>query len=401
MALRDNLDRFEQFATDVILERRFGRRALLLRWFLYVLSWVFRFIVQARLWLYRKRIRKGRQMGVMVLSVGNLTVGGTGKTPVVEMLARQLKDGGRKVAILSRGYKSKKLPFHRRFRRRWFGKFKPRVVHDGKKMILDSEWAGDEPFMLARTLGDVIVLVDRDRARTGRHAVREYEADLLILDDGMQYQDIEHRIDICLVDRGAPFGNEYLLPRGTLREPPSNIRRASYVLITKSVAGENQDLIERIQSYNPTAEIIECAHKPQYLQNVYDPDDRKPLHFLKGRYIGVLSGIARPESFEGSLEKLGAKREITSRFADHHRFSDEELRDFIIRAGNRDLDCIVTTEKDAVRFPAKIAGIEKLEVPIYYLRIEVEILRGQESWNRLIDRLTKRREVLVPERFFA
>ena len=102
-----------------------------------------------------------------------------------------------------------------------------------------------------------------------------------------------------------------------------------------------------------------------------------------------------------SLEKLGAKREITSRFADHHRFSDEELRDFIIRAGNRDLDCIVTTEKDAVRFPAKIAGIEKLEVPIYYLRIEVEILRGQESWNRLIDRLTKRREVLVPERFFA
>ena len=401
MALRDNLDRFEQFATDVILERRFGRRALLLRWFLYGLSWIFRFGVQARLWLYRKRIRKGRQMGVMVLSVGNLTVGGTGKTPVVEKLARELKDGGRKIAILSRGYKSKKLPFLRRFRRRWFGRFKPRIVHDGRKMILDSEWAGDEPFMLARTLGNVLVLVDRDRARTGRHAVREFDVDLLILDDGMQYQDIEHRIDICLVDRGAPFGNEYLLPRGTLREPPSNIRRAAYVLITKSVLGENDALIERIQGYNPTAEIIECAHKPQYLQNVYDPTDRKPLEFLKGRYVGILSGIARPESFEGSLEKLGANCEITSRFADHHRFSDEELRDFIIRAGNRDLDCIVTTEKDAVRFPAKIAGIEKLEVPIYYLRIEVEIIRGQESWDRLIDRLTKRREVIVPERFFA
>ena len=401
MAFRDSLDRFETFATDVILERRFGKRALLLRWFLYLLSWVFRFIAQTRLWLYRKRLRKGRQLGVMVLSVGNLTVGGTGKTPVVEKLARELRDGGRKVAILSRGYKSKKLPFYRRFRRSFFGKFKPRVVHDGLQLKMDSEWSGDEPYMLARSLGNVIVLVDRDRARTGRHAVREYNVDLFILDDGMQYQDIEHRIDICLVDRAAPFGNEYLLPRGTLREPPGNIRRAQYVLITKSVLGENEALIERIQSYNPTAEIIECSHKPQYLQNVYDPDDRKPLSYLKDSYIGVLSGIARPESFEGSLEKLGAHRVITSRFADHHRFSDEELRDFLVRANTRDLDCIVTTEKDAVRFPAKIAGVDKLEVPIYYLRIEVEIIRGQESWDRLISRLTEKREVIVPERFVS
>ena len=401
MAFRDSMDRFEQFATDVILERRFGKRALFLRWALYGLSWVFRFAAQSRLWLYRKRIRKGRQLGVMVLSVGNLTVGGTGKTPVVEKLARELQDGGRKVAILSRGYKSKKLPFLRRFRRRFFGKFKPRVVHDGRKLLLDSAWAGDEPYMLARSLGDVIVLVDRDRARTGRHAIREYDTDLLILDDGMQYQDIEHRIDICLVDRGAPFGNEYLLPRGTLREPPGNIRRAQYVLITKAIAGENEDIIERIKGYNPAAEIIECSHKPQYLQNLYDADDRRPLEFLKGRYIGVLSGIARPESFEGSLEKLGANRVITARFADHHRFNDEELRDFVIRAGARDLDCIVTTEKDAVRFPAAIAGIEKLEVPIYYLRIEVEIVGGQEKWNRLIERLTAPRDVVVPARHYA
>ncbi len=399
MAFRDSLDRFEQFATDVILERRFGKRALFLRWFLYGLSWVFRFAVQTRLWLYRKRIRKGRQLGVMVLSVGNLTVGGTGKTPVVEKLARELTDGGRKVAILSRGYKSVKLPFHRRFRRRFFGKFKPRVVHDGRRLLLDSAWAGDEPFMLARSLGNVLVLVDRDRARTGRHAIRDFNADLLLLDDGMQYKDIEHRIDICLVDRGAPFGNEFLLPRGTLREPPGNIRRAQYILITKSVAGENEELIQRIQSYNPTAEIIECAHKPQYLQNLYDTDDRRPLDFLKGRYISALSGIARPESFEGSLKKLGAKMEFAERFADHHRYHDDELRNIVERSMKRDLDCIVTTEKDAVRFPSKIAGIEKLEVPIYYLRIEVEIIRGQESWDRLINRLTKKRDVMVPERF--
>src|SRR6186997_1440402 len=157
MALRDSLDRFEQFATDVILERRFGKRAMLLRWFLYGLSWIFRGMAQTRLWLYRKRIKKARQLGVMVVSVGNLTVGGTGKTPVVERLARELQDGGRTVAILSRGYKNRKLPVLRRLRRKFFGKFKPRVVHDGKKLLLDSAWAGDEPFMLARSLGDVPV----------------------------------------------------------------------------------------------------------------------------------------------------------------------------------------------------------------------------------------------------
>ncbi len=398
MALRDSLDRFEQFATDVILERRFGKRAMVLRWFLYGLSWIFRGVVQTRLWLYRKRVRKARQLGVMVLSVGNLTVGGTGKTPVVERLARELQDGGRCVAILSRGYKSKKLPLIRRLRRRWFGKFKPRVVHDGRRLLLDSAWAGDEPFMLARSLGDVLVLVDRDRARTGRHAIREFNADLLILDDGMQYQDIEHRIDICLIDRQAPFGNEYLLPRGTLREPPSNLARASYILITKASPGGSTALIQRIRQYNRTAEIIECAHGPRYLQNLHDTADRRPLSWLRGKYIGALSGIARPESFEKALKDLGADLTITAQFADHHRFSDEELFDFIARAARRDLDCVVTTEKDAVRFPAKIAGMEKPEVPVYYLRIEIEILSGQEAWDGLINRLTERREIRVPER---
>ena len=401
MALRDTLDRFEQFATDVILERRFGKRAMLLRWFLYALSWIFRGVVQLRLWLYRKRIRKARQLGVMVVSVGNLTVGGTGKTPVVERLARELQDGGRKVAILSRGYKNKKLPLLRRLRRRWFGKFKPRVVHDGQKILLDSAWAGDEPFMLARSLGDVLVLVDRDRARTGRHAIREFNADLLILDDGMQYQDIEHRLDICLIDSQAPFGNEYLLPRGTLREPPSNLCRASYILITKAVPGKSAALVQRNRHNNRTAEIIECSHKPQYLQNLYDPDDRKPLDFLIGKYIGALSGIARPESFEDLLKSLGSELLITSRFADHHRFNDDELREFIARAIRRDLDCIVTTQKDAVRFPTKITGVEKLEVPIYYLRVEIEIISGHESWQRMITRLTERKEVRAPERVFA
>jgi tetraacyldisaccharide 4'-kinase len=398
MAFRDSLDRFEQFATDVILERRFGKGAMVLRWFLYGLSWLFRGGVQSRLWLYRKRIHRARQLGVMVVSVGNLTVGGTGKTPVVERLARELTAGGRRVAILSRGYKNKKLPLLRRLRRKFFGKFKARVVHDGTRLLLDSAWAGDEPYMLARSLGNVPVLVHKNRAKAGRVAIAEHNADLVILDDGMQYLDVEHRLDICLIDRQAPFGNEFLLPRGTLREPPANLRRASYILITKAVPGRSGPLIERIRRYNSTAEIIECVHKPMYLQNLYDSADRIPLAALDGKYIGVLSGIAQPESFELSLRNLGANPVITSRFADHHRFRDQELLDFIARCARRDLDLIVTTEKDAVRFPVRIDGIEKPEVPVYFLRVEIEIIGGHRSWEGLITRLTQPRKVIAPER---
>ncbi len=398
MSFRDSLDRFEQFATDVILERRFGKRAMLLLWLLYALSWLFRGGVQFRLWLCRNRIRKGRQLGVLIISVGNLTVGGTGKTPVVERLARELKDGGRNVAILSRGYKNRKLPLLRRLRRKFFGKFKPRVVHDGKKLLLDSAWAGDEPYMLARSLGDVPVLVHKNRARAGSIAVSEFKADILILDDGMQYLDVEHRLDICLIDRQAPFGNEYLLPRGTLREPPLNLRRANLILITKAVPGESRALIKRIRQYNRTADIVECVHKPVYLQNIYDPADRRPLSDLRDKYLGVLSGIARPESFERTLRELGANLEITTRFADHHRFRGQELVDFIARCARRDTDFIVTTEKDGVRFPSRINGSEKPEVPIYFLRVEIEIIAGRENWDRLIRRLTQRRPVVAPER---
>jgi tetraacyldisaccharide 4'-kinase len=398
MSFRDNIDRFEQFATDVILERRFGKRALLLRWLLYAFSWLFRGIVHLRLWLYRVRIRKARQLGVMVVSIGNLTVGGTGKTPVVERLARELKDGGRNVAILSRGYKSRKLPVLRRLRRKFFGKFKPRVVHDGKKLLLDSAWAGDEPYMLARSLADVPVLVHRNRARAGLAAVSDFKADVLILDDGMQYLDIEHRVDICLIDRQAPFGNEFLLPRGTLREPPGNLRRANFILITKAVPGESRALIKRIRQYNRTADIVECVHKPVYLQNIYDPADRRPLSDLRDKYLGVLSGIARPESFERTLRDLGANLEIKTRFADHHRFRGQELVDFVARCARRDADFIVTTEKDGVRFPSQLGGADRPEVPIYFLRVEIEIIAGQENWDRLIARLTQRREVVAPER---
>ena len=397
--MRRWLEAFEEFAIDVILERRYGKRAALLRWFLYGLSWLFCAGVQTRLWLYRQRLFREHHPACLVISIGNLTVGGTGKTPVVEKFARTLKDHGRSVAILSRGYKSKKPPLFRRLQRKWLGleRRKPRTVHDGRRLLLDSRFAGDEPYMLAKSLGNVIVLVDKNRVRAALYAIRELKCDTLILDDGMQYLTLRHRLDICLIDAQVPFGNEYLLPRGTLREPPANLRRASYIFITKTPPEGNAALIERIRSYNRTAAIVECRHQPLYLQNLYDSADRRPLDHLRGKYIAAISGIARPESFEQSLVGLGANLEITRSFADHHRFTDKELQEFTARCSRRDLEFIVTTEKDSVRFPAKF---EALEVPVYYLRVEIEILTGHESWESLVRRVCEPAEMVAPERFF-
>ena len=393
-----SLENLEQFAIDVILERRHGFRATLLRWMLHAFSFIYQGLVQLRLFLYRHRVIRERTLGCLVISIGNLTVGGTGKTPIVEKIARALQTGGRRVAILSRGYKSVPRPVARKLSQRFRRKkpAPPRVVSDGKSLLLDSLTAGDEPYMLANNLKDVIVLVDKDRVKSGLFAIGDMKADTLLLDDGLQYLHLKHRLDIVLIDRQAPFGNEYLLPRGTLREPPGNLKRASYIFITKSTGESNQALIDRIRRYNRTAEIIECSHKPLHLQNVFT-GERLPLDRLRDTYIGALSGIAAPESFEGGLVKLGARIELAKRYTDHHRYSEAELQSFINRCIRRDLEMIVTTEKDAVRFPRLL----KPEVPIFFLRVEIEILSGHESWEHCVARICQPQPMLSPERFFA
>jgi tetraacyldisaccharide 4'-kinase len=392
------LENLEQFGIDVVLERRRGVRATALREILYALSFIYERLVQLRLYFYRKRILRERALGCLVISVGNLTVGGTGKTPIVEKFARALQAGGRRVAILSRGYKS--VPR----KRRWLDRLRrrdadpPRVVSDGKSLLLDSLTAGDEPYMLAHNLKDVIVLVDKDRVKSGRFAIDKWNVDTLLLDDGLQYLHLKHRLDMVLVDRQAPFGNEFLLPRGTLREAPRNLRRASYIFITKNTGESNETLIERIRRYNRTAEIIECAHKPLYLQNVFT-GEQLPLERLRDAFIGSICGIAAPESFEGALKKLGAHVDLAKRYIDHHYYSEAELTTFINRCIRRDLAMIVTTEKDAVRMP-RLPETD-MKVPICFLRVEIEILSGHESWEHCVARICKPQPMLSPERFFA
>jgi tetraacyldisaccharide 4'-kinase len=375
----------ETFVLEVIFEERKGKRAAILRGILQFGSKLFTVAVKFRRFLYNARILRDTTLGVQVIAIGNLTVGGTGKTPVVEKFARELRDAGRNVAILSRGYRSKPPPLHKSlldhllFRR---DSTPPRVVSDGKSLLLDSEMAGDEPHMLASNLKDVVVLVDKDRVKSGRYAIEQFGCDTLLLDDGFQYWDLRgRRHDVVLIDRQQPFGNEHMLPRGTLREPPSHLSRAHTIFITKS-DGKTEELRQRITSLNPTAPIIECVHSPMYLEDVFT-GERQTLDFIKGRKVASLSGIAQPESFEHSLGKLGAELVYSKRFADHHRFTQQEVLNAINRGKKRQAEIIVTTQKDAVRFPK----LDRRDLPILFMRVEINIVSGADDFRDCVRKI--------------
>ncbi len=375
----------ETFFLEVVFEERHDFRANLTRAILFGGSKIFQVLVKLRRWLYNVRILRDKTLGVQVIAIGNLTVGGTGKTPVVEKFARELRDAGRTVAILSRGYRSKPPPIHKWLLNKIFfreDQTPPRVVSDGKSLLLDSETAGDEPYMLASNLRDVVVLVDKDRVKSGRYAIEKFGCDTLLLDDGFQYWHLRgRRHDVVLIDRQQPFGNEHLLPRGTLREPPSHLARAQTIFITKS-DGNTSELRERISKLNLSAAIIECVHHPLYLEDVFT-GEQKDLDFLRGRKVASLSGIAQPESFEQSLVKLGANLVYSKRFTDHHRFTQQEILNTINRGKKRQADTIITTQKDAVRFPK----LDRRDLPIFFMRVEIKIVAGANDFQDCVRKI--------------
>jgi tetraacyldisaccharide 4'-kinase len=373
------------FHEGVISEERHDYKAKFTRANLFGLSKIFQVIVKLRRWLYNVRILRDKTLGVQVIAIGNLTVGGTGKTPVVEKFARELRDAGRNVAILSRGYRSKPPPIHVWLLNKILlreDQNPPRVVSDGKSLLLDSETAGDEPYMLASNLRDVVVLVDKDRVKSGRYAIEKFGCDTLLLDDGFQYWKLRgRRHDVVLIDRQQPFGNEHLLPRGTLREPPSHLARAHTIFITKS-DGDTGDLRERIARLNSAAAVIECVHSPLYFEDVFS-GERKGLDFLAGKKVASLSGIAQPESFEQSLVKLGGELVYSKRFADHHRFTQQEVLNVINRSKKRASGVIITTQKDAVRFPK----IDRRDLPIFFMRVEIKIVAGANDFQDCVRKI--------------
>ena len=355
----------------------------LLLGFLKFLSFGFAGVVAIRYFLYDVGLLRRYPLGIQVISIGNVTAGGTGKTPVTEIFARTLAAEGRKVAILSRGYRRKEAPWWRRLFTQVIEP--PLVVSDGKHVLLDAATGGDEPYMLASNLPGVAVVVDRNRVKAGRYAIKRLGCDTIILDDGFQYQKLKHSIEVVLVDSTNPFGNGNMLPRGVLREPIRHLKRADIIFLTKC-RGDVSAVRDEVRKYNTKAEIVECNHAPKVLKDVWSREEY-PLDWLKGKTVCTLSGIASPKGFENSLRHLGAKVVWCERYADHHRYDSSEILYALNRTADMGSDALVTTEKDAVRFPR----LETSPVRCLYLRIAIEILAGGENFTEIINRICFRK----------
>lgn len=382
-ARQSAVERLEKYLVKVIQEKGADRDVsdgmrVLLR-VLKVLSYGFAAVVAIRYFFYRIGLLRRFPLGIQVISIGNVTAGGTGKTPVTELFARTLAAEGRRVAILSRGYRRKERPFWQRV---WAQSVTPPlVVSDGRRVLLDAATGGDEPYMLASNLPGVAVVVDRDRVKAGRWAIKRLGCDTLILDDGFQYQRLKHSIEVVLVDATNPFGNGNMLPRGILREPIRHLKRADIIFLTKCPE-DTTEVTREIRLYNTKAEIVECRHTPKLLRDVWSREEF-PLSWLKGKTLCTLSGIASPRGFEDSLRHMGAKVVWCERYADHHRYDPSEILYALNRTADIGAQALVTTEKDAVRFPR----FETTPVKCLYLRIAIDILKGRDYFTRIINRI--------------
>jgi tetraacyldisaccharide 4'-kinase len=313
-------------------------------------------VVRGRAAAFRRGWLAARRLEVPVVSVGNLTFGGTGKTPTVVALARDLAGRGRRPAVLTRGYgRRSRAP----------------LVMVGPAPQLDVDRAGDEPLELASRLPGVPIVIDADRVRGGAEAVL-LGADLLLLDDGFQHLRVERDLDLVLLDAGDPWGGGRLPPRGRLREPARALMRASAVLLTKlppqadPVVAELTAAVRRIAGALP---VLAARLAPSRVRGA---QGWGPPELLRGRRLVAFAGIGRPAGFVALLEQAGAEVVASRWFPDHHRYTVADLSG-IERLADRHQAVAVTTAKDAVKLPA--------EAPVWVVEAEMAPLAG--SWDEL------------------
>jgi tetraacyldisaccharide 4'-kinase len=251
-------------------------------------------LVQFRLWCFQRGWFSSSRLPCRVISVGNLTVGGTGKTPIVILLADWLQANGQRVAILSRGYKRRSVEQHV-------------LVSDGTRILVDASSAGDEPFLMATRCPRAIVAVGADRARLGRWVLGRFPVDCMILDDGFQHWSLHRDVDLVLLDAMDAAGLDAMLPAGRLREPLSGLKRATAVLITRADRKEDVDAVShRLQDgRSPVQECIEVVFKPESVWSVQKPESR-PLEWCHGKRVWLASAIGNSAAFRRSATDIGA-----------------------------------------------------------------------------------------------
>jgi len=328
-------------------------------------SLLYGLIVMLRNRLFDRGVVRSERLACRVVSIGNLTVGGTGKTPMVIQLARMLRENGYRPAVLSRGYGgTSKHPVN--------------VVSKGAEPLMRQHEAGDEPVLIAKSLTGIPVLTGPRRALTGDWAIKNLNADALILDDGFQHRHLFRDIDIVLLSAAGPFGNGRLLPGGPLREPLRTLKRADIIIATGTyddvAAGRTIALPDGIE-----APVFRCYYKPHSLLQG-EQDTAFPLDMIKGKKICAFAGIGNPMAFLKTLRALGADVAVFMPFPDHHRYKPADVTLIAERTRQYQAEMIVTTEKDKI----KTEDFDFILRGVYALRIEMEFLSGREDFERLI-----------------
>ena len=345
--------------------------------FLRLVSYLYKFAVQTKLSLFNWGILRKVKLPAYVISVGNLTVGGTGKTPTAQKIAEIMSNRGYRVVILNRGYRS-----------HWDKNIG--VVSDGKQISMTAYEAGDEAYLMAKTLPNIPVIIGKNRAVTGKYAVEHFQAEVIVMDDGYQHWRLARDLDIVLVDTITMFGNGNVLPRGILREPLKNLNRADLFIFTKTNQSSAMNKIllrETIARYNNQAPIAESIHKPQNFVEIgewYNNAGRQiALESLQGKKVIVFSAIGNPVSFEQTVVSMGVTLLEAVRYPDHHDYGMSEMQYISDRAKELNAVAVITTTKDAVKIPTEFIYSDR-EMPLYVLNMEIEITNNYENIEKII-----------------
>ncbi len=338
---------------------------------LWLASQCYRGLARGHLASYTWGIRRQRQLPCLVVSIGNLTLGGTGKTPLTMWVARWYQQQGWRVAVLSRGYGAHPVA-------------RLRVVSSGHGPLLDWQVAGDEPYLLACSLPGVPILIGKDRYHTGRYAYEQFGAQVLILDDGFQHHALQRDLDIVLIDASNPFGPGTLFPRGILREPLRALRRADAIVLTRAeMAGATlPTLCQQIRRWNSQQPIYRMVTVVETLRR---QDTRSAVDLVALRQCRVVAfvGIGNPQAFVSTLTQLGAEVVALLVFPDHHPYTQEDWRNIMATVNTQQAGCLVTTEKDAVR----LAPFWHASVPLYTLRIGVTFAASDPLFSHQLQAL--------------
>lgn len=322
----------------------------------------------ARNRLYDWRLLPARKLPCPVISIGNLTTGGTGKTPLTITLCRLLREKGYKPAVLSRGYGRT-------------GQAKVAPVSDGKNILMDPRTAGDEPYLMAQLLPGVPIIVGASRFGTGKWALDTLGVNILVLDDGFQHRQLYRDVDILLLGKKRPFGNGYLLPRGALREAKSGLERAGIIVTTGEAPAEQKVLpLVRKKKQTKVPPQFHGTHRPV---GIIGPDGTlTPPACLKGKKVYAFAGMGNPQSFRHTLECLGATIVSFAVFGDHHPYTSDNVERIVTESKQLGADLILTTEKDGARLHDYPELLEMLS----YVRIEMNIT---PSGRKLLGQILK------------